>query len=99
MVHNRFFERNVRIQTDRGQQVVTTGPYRYVRHPGYLGSVVFFLSFPMMAGSGIAWVGSILCALGMICRTSLEDQALRAELSGYEEYCRTVRFRLIPGIW
>jgi protein-S-isoprenylcysteine O-methyltransferase Ste14 len=99
MVHNRFFERNVRIQTDRDQKVATTGPYRYVRHPGYLGSILFFLSFPMMVGSGIAWLGSALCVLGMVGRTFLEDRTLQAELTGYEGYCQTVQYRLIPRIW
>jgi protein-S-isoprenylcysteine O-methyltransferase Ste14 len=99
MVHNRFFERNVRIQTDREHSVVTADPYRLIRHPGYLGSIIFFLSFPLLCGSAIGWLGSAFCVVGMVGRTYFEDRTLQAELSGYVEYCRSVRYRLIPHIW
>ena len=78
---------------------MTSGPYRYVRHPGYLGSVVGFVSFPLIVGSGIALLGSVLCIAGMIVRTYLEDRTLRQELPGYVEYAQIVRYRLIPYVW
>ncbi|MFN2286405.1 MAG: methyltransferase family protein [Anaerolineae bacterium] len=99
MLHNPHFEREVRIQTDRNHAVMTSGPYRYVRHPGYLGSVLGLISFPLIVGSGIALLGSALCIAGMIVRTYLEDRTLRQELSGYADYARTVRYRLIPYVW
>ena len=99
MLHNPHFERAVRIQTDRSHAVMTSGPYRYVRHPGYLGSVVGFISFPLIVGSGIALLGSVLCIAGMIVRTYLEDRTLRQELPGYVEYAQIVRYRLIPYVW
>ncbi|HOU12757.1 MAG TPA: isoprenylcysteine carboxylmethyltransferase family protein [Anaerolineae bacterium] len=99
MLHNPHFEREVRIQTDRNHVVMTGGPYRYVRHPGYLGSVVGFVSFPLVVGSGIALLGSVLCIAGMIVRTYLEDGTLSQELAGYAEYARTVRYRLLPYVW
>ena len=82
MVHNPHFEKGVRIQDDRGHQVVASGPYRYVRHPGYLGSMLGLVSFPLIVGSAIALVGSVLCIGGMVVRTSLEDRTLTEELAG-----------------
>lgn len=99
MLHNPHFEREVRIQTDRNHAVMTSGPYRYVRHPGYLGSVVGFVSFPLIVGSGIALLGSVLCIAGMIVRTYLEDRTLYQELTGYAEYAQTVHYRLLPYVW
>ena len=99
MLYNPHFEREVRIQTDRNHAVMTSGPYRYVRHPGYLGSVVGFVSFPLIVGSGIALLGSVLCIAGMIVRTYLEDRTLCQELAGYAEYAQTVRYRLLPYVW
>ena len=99
MLHNPHFEREVRIQTDRAHEVMTTGPYRYVRHPGYLGSVLGLISFPLLIGSAIALSGSIIGIVGMIVRTYLEDRALGQELAGYTEYAQAVRYRLIPYVW
>jgi len=99
MLHNPHFERAVRIQTDRNHAVMTSGPYRYVRHPGYLGSVISFVSLPLIVGSGIALVGSVLCMAGMVVRTYLEDKTLRQELDGYAAYAQTVRYRLLPYVW
>jgi protein-S-isoprenylcysteine O-methyltransferase Ste14 len=99
MLHNPHFERELRLQTDRDHRVITTGPYRYIRHPGYLGSILGFLCFPLILGSGLAFLGSTLSILGMLVRTYLEDKALRKELPGYADYAKSVRHRLLPYIW
>jgi len=96
---NTFLARYVRIQEDRGQQVVTRGPYRFVRHPMYAGIIVFMLSIPLVLGSLWALVpGALICVIFVI-RTALEDHTLQAELPGYTEYARRTRYRLLPGVW
>jgi len=99
MVHNPYFERGVRIQHERKHRVVMTGPYSYVRHPGYLGSLLFFVAFPLISGSTLALCAGMLGIIGILARTSLEDKTLREELAGYAEYAREVRYRLIPYVW
>jgi protein-S-isoprenylcysteine O-methyltransferase Ste14 len=99
MVHNPHFERCVRIQHERGHRVARTGPYRYVRHPGYLGSVLFYVAFPLITGSALALCGGALGMIGVLVRTSLEDRTLREELAGYAEYAQEVRYRLMPYVW
>lgn len=100
MLVDTHFEKTVRIQTDRNHKVIDTGPYRIVRHPGYLGIIVgFILSAPFLLGSWWAFVPAATSAVTLIVRTVLEDRTLRNELSGYEEYSRRVRYRLVPGIW
>jgi protein-S-isoprenylcysteine O-methyltransferase Ste14 len=96
---NRFFAATVRIQSDRGQTVVSTGPYAIVRHPGYIGAVLFTLATPVVLGSWSALIPAVLTGLVLVLRTFLEDRTLQAELDGYREYTTRVRFRLIPGIW
>jgi protein-S-isoprenylcysteine O-methyltransferase Ste14 len=99
MISNEFFETKVRIQKDRGQTVATTGPYHYVRHPGYIGMILQLLATPIALGS---WWGLLpaLCAAGMfVLRTALEDKTLLEELDGYRDYAARVRYRLLPGIW
>jgi protein-S-isoprenylcysteine O-methyltransferase Ste14 len=99
MLENRHFEQLVRIQEERGHRVVTSGPYRIVRHPGYLGTIVGTLATPAMLGSAWMFVPAGLLAILFVVRTHLEDQFLRRELSGYEEYTARTRFRLVPMIW
>ena len=99
MVVNPFFEKTVRIQTDRGQYVIDTGPYAYVRHPGYAGFLAWILGTPLLLASAWAFVPALLSVLGLVVRTALEDRTLRAELAGYPEYAARVRYRLIPGVW
>ncbi|MFQ6027652.1 MAG: methyltransferase family protein [Dehalococcoidia bacterium] len=99
LVVNKFFEASVRIQEDRGHTVVTTGPYRYMRHPGYAAAIVMSLAAPLLLGSWLALMSGGLAAGLFILRTALEDRTLRAELAGYQEYARRVRYRLLPGIW
>jgi protein-S-isoprenylcysteine O-methyltransferase Ste14 len=96
---NRFFSSVIRIQRDRDHRVVDTGPYRFVRHPGYLGSLVHMPGAALMLESWWALLVVAAVAIVVVARTSLEDRTLRAELDGYVEYARRVRFRLVPGIW
>lgn len=99
MVENEHFESLVRIQTDRKHRVVTTGPYRFVRHPGYAGGILWMVGIPLMLGSWLTFVPVGAVILLFIIRTTFEDQTLRRELEGYEAYARRTRFRLFPGIW
>jgi protein-S-isoprenylcysteine O-methyltransferase Ste14 len=96
---NKFFEPTVRIQTDRGHHVVDTGPYALVRHPGYATAFLLILGIPLALGSYWALIPAATSCLILIVRTVLEDRTLRAELPGYDEYSRRVRFRLVPGLW
>ncbi len=96
---NAYLSTVVRIQDDRGQQVVTTGPYRYVRHPMYSGMFFFFWSIPLLLGSWWALLPGTLNVIVFIVRTALEDKTLQAELPGYAEYAQRVHYRLIPGVW
>ena len=96
---NRRLSTMVRIQDDRGQQVVTNGPYRYVRHPMYVGTVLFAPGIPLLLGSWWALIPAGLIIVIFIIRTAMEDKTLMEELPGYAEYTRQVRYRLIPGIW
>jgi protein-S-isoprenylcysteine O-methyltransferase Ste14 len=99
MVTNNFFSAIVRIQKDRGHHVVTTGPYRYVRHPGYVEILVFALATPLILGAFWAYIPAALTLCAGIIRTMLEDAALQEELPGYKDYAIQVRYRLLPGIW
>lgn len=99
MLVNPFFEGTVRIQEDRGHKVVVSGPYRLVRHPGYVGMFWGVLVLPFVLGSLYALIPSFLMMVIMIIRTALEDKMLLRELEGYKDYATTVRYRLFPGIW
>ena len=99
MVTNRFFATTVRIQSERDHQVVNTGPYRLVRHPGYAGSVLYNLVIPIVLGSWWAFIPALLTVLLLIVRTRLEDRTLQAELPGYEKFMQETRYRLLPGCW
>jgi protein-S-isoprenylcysteine O-methyltransferase Ste14 len=99
MASNRFFSSVVRIQHDRGHVVTKGGPYRYVRHPGYVGFIVYYLATPFILGS---WWALIPAGVGIgitMVRTWLEDRTLLNELDGYNVYAETVRYRLVPGLW
>lgn len=96
---NKFYARFVRIQKDRGHTVVSSGPYRYVRHPGYAGLILFLFASAPALGSLWTLLPSGLFALALIVRTALEDRFLQEKLEGYKEYTRHTRYRLIPGIW
>jgi protein-S-isoprenylcysteine O-methyltransferase Ste14 len=96
---NTYLSRQARIQEERGQEVVTAGPYRYVRHPMYAGILVLFLCLGPALASGYALIPGLAIDVLFIVRTAKEDGMLREELPGYEEYARRVRYRLIPGVW
>jgi protein-S-isoprenylcysteine O-methyltransferase Ste14 len=99
MAANAFFGATVRIQEERGHHVESGGPYRYVRHPGYVGAILFQLATPWLLGSWWALLPSALSAVCYVVRTALEDRTLQRELDGYREYTRQTRYRLLPGIW
>lgn len=99
MLANRFFASAVRIQTGRGHSVVSSGPYRWVRHPGYAGWIAQFIAAPLALGSWWAVIPGVLSAACYVARTVLEDQTLQKDLAGYAAYAQKVRYRLLPGIW
>jgi protein-S-isoprenylcysteine O-methyltransferase Ste14 len=99
LTQNPFLSDKVRIQADRGHRVCTTGPYRYVRHPMYTGIILFMFCVPLSLGSFYALIPASVIAFLFVLRTSLEDKTLQRELPSYPDYARTVRYRLIPGIW
>jgi protein-S-isoprenylcysteine O-methyltransferase Ste14 len=99
MCVNDFFDTMVHIQDDRSHKVITTGPYQYVRHPGYTGIILWIMSIPLILGSAIALIpAAIACAI-LVLRTYLEDKMLKQELQGYPAYAERVRYRLCIGIW
>jgi protein-S-isoprenylcysteine O-methyltransferase Ste14 len=96
---NRFFSAVARIQKDRGQVVVTKGPYRYVRHPAYAGAFLGAFSFPVMLDSIWAFIPGLLLAAVLFIRTRREDRMLMEGLEGYPSYAEKIPYRIIPGIW
>jgi len=99
MASNRFFYGVLRIAKDRGHTVASGGPYRYVRHPGYVGAIAFDLATPLILGSLWALIPAALTTLLSVVRTVLEDKALLHELDAYQEYAERTRYRLLPGVW
>jgi protein-S-isoprenylcysteine O-methyltransferase Ste14 len=99
LMENRFFSGVVRIQKDRGHHVVSTGPYRIMRHPGYAGALWMYLATPIFMDSLWAFIPTILLVVVTVIRTSLEDRTLQEELPGYKEFTQKTRYRLFPGIW
>jgi protein-S-isoprenylcysteine O-methyltransferase Ste14 len=99
MISNAYFTAIVRIQTDRQHTVATGGPYRFVRHPGYVGTILCYLATPFLLGSPWALIPAVLASATLVVRTAMEDKTLQNELPGYKEYAGQTRYRLIPGIW
>ena len=99
LVENRFFATTVRIQTERGHSVCDSGPYRFVRHPGYAGNLLAVAGIIMALGSLWTLIPAVLALVIAVIRTSLEDRTLHEELPGYPEYAGRVRYRLFPGIY
>jgi protein-S-isoprenylcysteine O-methyltransferase Ste14 len=99
LVENRFFSSVVRIQTDRGHVVCDSGPYRFVRHPGYAGNIPPLFGIVLALGSVWTLIPAAAALIITVIRTELEDQTLQEELPGYRDYALRVRYRLIPGIY
>lgn len=99
MKENTFLSRFVEIQKERGHKVITTGPYKFVRHPMYIGAPIILICLPLALGSFYALIPAAFCVLYVVIRTYLEDKTLHKELEGYVEYAQRTKYRLIPGIW
>lgn len=99
MAHNKYLALYVQVSQERGHQVATSGPYRYVRHPMYLSLIFSWPALALLFGSYWALVPGILASGLIVLRTALEDRTLQAELPGYSDYARQVRYRLLPGVW
>ena len=99
LITNSYFSGTVRIQNDRGQKVINSGPYRWMRHPGYTGALLTYIATPFFLDSVWAFLPAAFLLVILVVRTSLEDRTLLEKLEGYREYTREVRFRLLPGIW
>jgi protein-S-isoprenylcysteine O-methyltransferase Ste14 len=96
---NPFFSAVVRVQRERGHRVVTTGPYAFVRHPGYAGPLVGHLALPLALGSFWGLVPALIGCVFLVLRIGDEERTLARDLAGYREYARRVRWRLVPGLW
>lgn len=96
---NRHFELTVRIQTDRGHKVIDSAPYAIMRHPGYIGAAGFVIGTALALGSLWALVPAAVAIVLLIGRTLAEEATLAAELPGYSDYMRRIRWRWVPGLW
>lgn len=96
---NPFFEPGVRIQSERHQRVIDSGPYRAVRHPGYSAAILLFFGMAFALGSLWGAVPAFVASAVLVLRTAWEDALLHRELPGYPAYAARVRWRLLPGIW
>lgn len=99
MVSNPYFSTAVCIQHDRNHSVSKGGPYKYIRHPGYLGMIIYYIATPLFLGSLWSFIPAFLTSILFIIRTALEDNTLKNKLDGYANYALKVRYRIIPGIW
>ena len=99
MAVNKFLETTVRIQSERGHAVVSSGPYRIVRHPMYVGCALLFAGIPLTLGSWWGCLPAAVAALALFVRTGFEDAMLRRELPGYAAFAQRTRWRLLPGVW
>ena len=99
LLENRFFSGVVRIQSDRGQHVISTGPYAIMRHPGYTGAILTYLGTPVFLDAVWAYLPVLLLIGILVVRTHFEDRTLQEKLDGYRDYAQRVRFRLFPGLW
>ncbi|HNT55589.1 MAG TPA: isoprenylcysteine carboxylmethyltransferase family protein [Anaerolineaceae bacterium] len=98
-IENAYFSGTVRIQAERGHTVVSSGPYGWVRHPGYLGTLIASLGMPLLLDSSWAFIPVLVFGVFLVIRTRLEDRFLQANLPGYRQYAQRVRYRLFPGLW
>jgi protein-S-isoprenylcysteine O-methyltransferase Ste14 len=97
MRENTYLSKLSEIQ--KGQKVVTTGPYAYIRHPMYASFIIFFLCLPFALGSLYALIPGVLTSVFVVIRTHLEDKMLHKELPGYVEYKKKTRYRILPHVW
>jgi protein-S-isoprenylcysteine O-methyltransferase Ste14 len=96
---NSYLSPAIRVQTDRGQTVVSTGPYHYVRHPMYAAFLLYALGTPLLLGAWYGLVLGFILVLGAARRAVLEERTLREELQGYADYMNQVKYRFVPGVW
>ena len=96
---NSFAAPVVRVQDERGQRVIDTGPYALVRHPMYAAATLYLIGMPLLLGSWYGLIGTAIITLGIAWRAVNEEQTLKRELSGYEAYMGRVRWRLVPHVW
>ena len=99
MVTNEHFEASVRIQEDRNHRVITNGPYRFIRHPGYLSLILGGFSGSFVIGSAYSLIPAAIAIVAVIIRTYIEDRTLQNELAGYSEYVKRTKYRLFHGVW
>ena len=99
MASNKFFYGVLRIEQEKNHSVCSSGAYQYVRHPGYLGAIIFDLATPLILNSVWAFIPAILTICAIVICTSLEDKALQNGLDGYKNYAQQVRYRLFPAVW
>jgi protein-S-isoprenylcysteine O-methyltransferase Ste14 len=99
MVTNRYFYSFVRIEPEHGHRVISAGPYRIVRHPGYAAGALYAVATPLWLNAWWAYVAAAVTVTAIVVRTALEDRVLRAELPGYDAYAQRVKHRLLPGLW
>lgn len=96
---NNYFSSHVRIQKDHGHKVVDTGPYAYVRHPGYTFMIISAPATALVLSSLWTLIPALFPIPIFIIRTALEDKTLQNELTGYKDYAKRVRHKPIPNIW
>ncbi|OIO01547.1 hypothetical protein COY52_12310 [Candidatus Desantisbacteria bacterium CG_4_10_14_0_8_um_filter_48_22] len=96
---NRFFLSTARVQKESGQEVAQNGPYRFIRHPGYLSSIMIVTATPLVFGSMRGFAPAFIVIVILIIRTFIEDEALQEGLPGYTEYAKKIKYRLLPYIW
>jgi len=99
LMENRYFSGVVRIQRERGHHVISSGPYRRIRHPGYAGGLLACWATPVFLESSWAFLPAAFLTIVTLCRTALEDRTLQSQLEGYGAYAKRVRYRLLPGVW
>ena len=99
LAENQFFSSVVRIQTDRGHTVCDSGPYRFVRHPGYAGNIFALFGIVLALGSVWTLIPAVVASIIAVIRTAFEDRTLQEELPGYRDYAKRVRYRLIPWVY
>lgn len=99
MTVNPFFSSVIRIQRERGHRVITSGPYQYIRHPGYISGIGLVLFSSLALSSWLSLIPAALSLPFVLHRTIVEDKVLQEELPGYKEYAKKVPYRLIPGVW